>query len=107
MAGLLGGELGSAGRARPRRHAHAAQGQDEPDAAGLLAQNGVPYSENATLEEYYDRFTEPNGDDWLVVTSIVTDAKYLTQPYVTTNHFRKIPDKQGWDPTPCRADQAR
>ena len=74
---------------------------------GYLRKNGVPYSENATLEEYYDRFTEPNGDDWLVVTSIVTDPKYLTQPYVTTNHFRKIPDKQGWDPTPCRADEAR
>ena len=26
---------------------------------GHLRKNGVPYSENATLEEYYDRFTEP------------------------------------------------
>lgn len=75
--------------------------------AGYLRKNGVPYSENAVLEEYYDRFTEPNGDDWLVVTTMVTDPMYLTQPYVTTNHFRKIPDMQGWDPTPCRADQAR
>jgi hypothetical protein len=74
---------------------------------GYLRKNGVPYSENATLEEWYDRFREPNGDDWLVVTSIVTDQRYLTGPYATTNHFRKIPDKQGWDPTPCRADQAR
>jgi hypothetical protein len=74
---------------------------------GYLRRNGVPYSGNAVLEEYYDRFTEPNGDDWLVVTSIVTDPQYLTGPYATTNHFRKIPDKQGWDPTPCRADQAR
>ncbi len=32
---------------------------------------------------------------------------YLTQPYVTTNHFGKIPDQSGWDPTPCQADQAR
>ena len=74
---------------------------------GYLRRNGVPYSGNAVLEEYYDRFTEPNGDDWLVVTSIVTDPQYLTQPYATTNHFRKIPDKQGWDPTPCRANEAR
>lgn len=74
---------------------------------GYLRKNGVPYSEAAVLEEYYDRFTEPNGDNWLVVTTIVTDSKHLTQPYVTTNHFRKIPDMQGWDPTPCRADQAR
>lgn len=74
---------------------------------GYLRKNGVPYSENAVLEEYYDRFTEPNGDDWLVVTTIVTDPMYLIRPYVTTNHFRKIPHLQGWDPTPCRAGEAR
>jgi hypothetical protein len=74
---------------------------------GYLRRNGVPYSEGATVDEYFDRFTEPNGDNWLVVTTIVTDPKYLTQPYVTTHHFRKIPDKEGWDPTPCRVDEAR
>jgi hypothetical protein len=74
---------------------------------GYLRKNGVPYSENAVLEEYYDRFTEPDGTTWLVVTSIVTDPIYLTGPYATTNHFKKIPDRQGWDPTPCRAGQAR
>ena len=74
---------------------------------GYLRKNGVPYSENAVVEEYYDHFTEPDGTTWLVVTSIVTDPTYLTGPYATTNHFKKIPDRQGWDPTPCRADQAR
>ncbi len=74
---------------------------------GYLRKNGVPYSENATLTEYFDSFSEPNGDRWLLVTSIVTDPQYLTGPYVTTNHFKKIPDRSGWDPTPCRADQAR
>ena len=75
--------------------------------AGYLRKNGVPYSENATLTEYFDRFTEPNGDEWLVVDSIVRDPQYLTQPYLTSSAFRKIPDRSGWDPTPCRADQAR
>jgi hypothetical protein len=75
--------------------------------AGYLRKNGVPYSENARLVEYFDRFTEPNGDDWIVVDSIVTDPQYLTQPYLTSSAFRKIPDRSGWDPTPCRADQAR
>ena len=75
--------------------------------AGYLRKNGVPYSENATLQEYFDRFTEPNGDEWLVVDSILTDPQYLTQPYLTSTAFRKIPDRSGWDPTPCRADQAR
>jgi hypothetical protein len=74
---------------------------------GYLHKNGVPYSENATLEEHFDTFLEPNGDRWLVVTSIITDPQYLTQPYVTTNHFKKIPERSGWDPTPCRADQPR
>jgi hypothetical protein len=75
--------------------------------AGYLRKNGVPYSESATLVEHFDRFTEPNGDDWIVVDSIVTDPKYLTQPYLASSAFRKIPDRSGWDPTPCRADQAR
>jgi hypothetical protein len=75
--------------------------------AGYLRKNGVPYSENATLQEYLDTFTEPDGTSWLVVTSIITDPAYLTGPYATTNHFKKIPDMQGWDPTPCRADQPR
>jgi hypothetical protein len=74
---------------------------------GYLRKNGVPYSDKATLEEYFDTFTEPDGTSWLVVTSIITDPQYLTAPYATTNHFKKLPDGQGWDPTPCRADQVR
>ncbi len=75
--------------------------------AGYLRKNGVPYSENTRVEEHYDRFAEPNGDNWLVVDSIVTDPAYLTGPYITSVAFKKIPDKQGWDPTPCRANEAR
>jgi hypothetical protein len=74
---------------------------------GYLRKNGVPYSENAVLEEYFDRFTEPNGDEWLVVDSILRDPQYLTQPYVNSVAFKKIPDRSGWDPTPCRVDQPR
>ena len=74
---------------------------------GYLRRHGVPYSENASLDEYFDTFTEPNGDTWLIVTSITTDPRYLTQPYTSTVPFKKIPDRQGWDPTPCKADEAR
>ena len=74
---------------------------------GYLRKNGVPYSENATLEEHFDRFREPNGDEWLVIDSIVRDPQYLTQPYLTSVAFKKIPDASGWDPTTCRADQPR
>jgi hypothetical protein len=74
---------------------------------GYLRRNGVPYSANAGVEEHFDRFREPNGDDWLVVDSFVTDPTYLTGPYITSVSFKKIPDRQGWDPTPCRANEAR
>jgi hypothetical protein len=75
--------------------------------AGYLRKNGIPYSDKAVLEEYYDHFTEPDGTTWLVVTTMLTDPTYLTGQYVTTNQFKKIADRQGWDPTPCRADQVR
>jgi hypothetical protein len=74
---------------------------------GLLRKNGVPYSDNARLEEFFETFTEPNGDNWLLVTSIVTDPTYLTQPYATTYGYKKIADRAGWDPTPCRVDEPR
>jgi hypothetical protein len=74
---------------------------------GYLRKNGVPYGENAVLEEYFDSFTELNGDVWLVVTTIVTDPEYLTQPFITSTHFKKLPDSSGWDPTPCRANEPR
>lgn len=75
--------------------------------SGYLRKNGVPYSENARLDEVFETFTDPGGETWLIVTSIVTDPTYLTQPYVTTYPFKKIPDRQGWDPTPCRVDEPR
>jgi hypothetical protein len=57
--------------------------------AGWLRKNGVPYSENATVTEYFDRFKAPNNDEWLVVTTIVSDPKYLNQDFVTSTHFKK------------------
>lgn len=75
--------------------------------AGYLRKNGAPYSEKTTVEEYYDTFTEPDNNSWLVVTSIVTDPQYLTDSYAYTVHFKKIPDGQGWDPAPCVADEVR
>ena len=69
---------------------------------GWVRKNGVPYSENALMTEYYDRFTAPNGDLWFTVTTIVEDAKYFNQPFVTSSHFKKEPDGSKWSPAPCR-----
>jgi hypothetical protein len=70
--------------------------------AGYLRKNGIPYSENATVTEYYDAFTESNGQAWFTVTTIVTDPKYLAVPFVTTTDFKKEPDGAKWSPQPCR-----
>jgi hypothetical protein len=74
---------------------------------GYLRTNGVPYSARTQLLEYYDTFTEPDGNAYLVVTTVVQDPDNLTEPFVTSSHFRKIPDGEGWDPTPCRAGVPR
>ena len=68
---------------------------------GYLRKNGVPYSANAVLTEYFDRTEEPNGDSYLVVTTDVTDPMYLAQPYQTSVHFKKQANANGWNPTPC------
>jgi hypothetical protein len=71
--------------------------------AGYLRKNGVPYSANAVLTEYFSHTKEPNGDEWLIVTTVVEDPQYLTTPFITSTHFKKIPDASGWNPTPCAA----
>jgi hypothetical protein len=65
-----------------------------------LRNNGVPYSANAVLTEYFVIHSR-NGDDYLVVTQVVDDPTYLDAPWVTTNHFRREPDGSKWDPRPC------
>jgi hypothetical protein len=69
---------------------------------GWLRRNGVPYSEDTTMTEFFDRFAAPDGAEWLVVTTIVNDPKYLAQEFVTSTHFRREPNAAKWDPTPCK-----
>ena len=69
---------------------------------GYLRKNGVPYSEQASITEYFHRLPPyPNGDEWLHVTTIVEDPKYLTQPFYTSTQFKREPDGSKWNPTPC------
>jgi hypothetical protein len=67
---------------------------------GYLRNNGVPYSENTVLTEYYD-LHQRKGVDYLVITQSVDDPQYLDVPWVTSNHFRREPDGSKWDPRPC------
>ena len=70
---------------------------------GWLRKNGVPYSANAVLTEHFDRFAAPSGDEWLVVTSVVSDPMYLTADFITSTHFKKEPNNSKFAPAPCRA----
>ena len=71
--------------------------------AGYLRKNGVPYSENATVTEYFDVAPQPDGGQLLVVTTVVDDPRYLQQPFIVSSHFKKEADGSKWDPTPCSA----
>ena len=68
---------------------------------GYLRKNGVPFSADATVTEYFDLFKDPDGTDWFVVTTIVRDPQFLNGPWVTTSHFKKEPNGAKWKPTPC------
>jgi len=68
---------------------------------GYLRKNGVPYSANTVLTEYFDILGEPDGSQWLVVKSIVEDPTYHTDTPITSSNFRKQNDRNGWDPQAC------
>jgi hypothetical protein len=70
---------------------------------GYLRKNGVPYSANTNLTEYFNTTREDNGDSWLIVTTVVQDPRYLNGRFFTSSHFKKLPDAFGWKPTPCAA----
>ena len=71
--------------------------------AGYLRKNGVPYSADARLTEFWDAATDPTGNKWIVVTSVVYDPKYLLVPFTTSLQFMQEKDGSKWDPTPCSA----
>jgi hypothetical protein len=69
--------------------------------AGYLRKNGVPYSENAVLTEYFDLYKRPNGEQLLTITTLVEDPQYLRTARLVAPVFEKEPDGSRWDPTPC------
>ena len=71
---------------------------------GYLRKNGVRYSENTVLTQYFDQHPGPRDTTWTTITTIVNDPKYLGQEFITSTDFRKEPDGAKWSPTPCRAD---
>ena len=70
---------------------------------GYLRKNGVPYGENAVMTEYFERHLAPSGEQYLVVTAVIEDPQYLNGSYLTSANFKKLPNNDGWKPTPCSA----
>jgi hypothetical protein len=70
---------------------------------GYLRKNGVPYSENTVLTEYFDRTNETDGISYLIITTIVEDPQYLTGQFITSTHFKKEADGSKFSPSPCAA----
>jgi hypothetical protein len=72
--------------------------------AGYLQKNGVPYSTSTVLTEYFSRTFEPNGDSWLLLTSVVEDPVYLTNRFLRSTHYKRLPDNSTtWEPDACSA----
>jgi hypothetical protein len=71
---------------------------------GYYRKNGVPYSENANLIEYFDR-VELGTQSYLILTTVVQDPKYLNDQFITSEQFAREPDGAKWHPTPCYTDQ--
>ena len=110
MAGVLRRQLGSAGsRARrtgwrftgPARDV--TQGCHDTHASGVWQKNGVPYSANATMTEWFTTITEPDGNTYLLVTKLLEDPQFIQGGYYRTVQFKKQNDATGWNPTSCSA----
>ena len=71
---------------------------------GWLRRNGVPYSDNTTVTEHFTRFSHPDAGDWFIVTTVVEDPTYLTQPFITSSNFKKEPNDSKFTPAPCRTN---
>lgn len=67
---------------------------------GYYFKHGVPYSGNAVMTEYFSRIAEA-GNDYVLVTTMVEDPQYLSQPYVKTLTFKREPNGSKFKPVPC------
>jgi len=74
--------------------------------SGYLRKNGVPYTGNAVVTEWFDVVgaAPPNNNTtYLVINTEVYDPLYLTQPFLTSTHFKKLPANATFTPEACSA----
>jgi hypothetical protein len=70
---------------------------------GYLRKNGVPFSEDAFMTEYYNLITEDDGNQYLVIQTFVEDPQYLTSHFVRTMQFKREPNGSKRAPMECSA----
>jgi hypothetical protein len=68
---------------------------------GYYWKNGMPYTGNAAVTEYFRTMELPDRSQWIRYTQVVDDPEYLTQPWIVNYAFKKLPDGSKWNPTPC------
>lgn len=74
---------------------------------GLLRKNGVPYSDQAILTEYWELHEDPiDKTTYLIDTAGLHDPKYLMADYYYTATFEREADGAKWHPTPCSLTSA-
>ncbi len=71
---------------------------------GYLRKNGVPYSADTVMTEYFDVHVMPDGERWLIVTSNVHDPDNLQVDWLTSLNFKQDPEgARSWTPSECSA----
>jgi hypothetical protein len=69
---------------------------------GLLQKNGVPYSENTVMKEFFDVLSLPDSRQLLIVTTVIEDPQYLVEPDITSTQFLRETSAANWAPTSCK-----
>ena len=98
---------GGGGRRRPRRRARdGAEGGKLKVVTtnlspGFLRRNGVPYSANTTVTEYYNLLTEPTTGPPGSSSRPSSTTREPVVDYITSTNFRREPDDSKWRPRPC------
>lgn len=71
--------------------------------SGYLRKNGVPFSEQTFMTEYYNLISEDDGAQYLVIQTFVEDPQFLNAHFVRTLQFKRESDGSKWNPRPCSA----
>jgi len=71
--------------------------------SGYLQKNGVPFSDSVFVTEFFNVLVGEDESEYLAVQIFVEDPTYLSDHWVKTVQFRREPDAEHWNPTPCSA----